>query len=190
MARRLATTASGPPGMDGLAGSGGVQGPPGDPGVPGAEGPPGPPGSDGATGPPGSAGAAGPAGPQGPPGADGASGPDGLQGPPGPTGPQGPAGGGGGGNTVTSTLSFGATPVDEGSVVVTGQAGIGAGAYVRAWFQANDSTADNGKTEHEEAGALMPLVVGAVVPGTGYTIFARPLAGFVTGDFTVRSTWT
>lgn len=182
----LLRNTGGIPGLDGDPGAAGTQGPPGADGQPGADGPEGPPGAPGAPGP---AGAAGTIGPPGPPGTDGQPGPEGPPGPPGERGPQGTPGAGGV-NNVTSTLSFGASPAEEASVVVTGQAGIVAGSYVRAWFQSNDSTADNDTTDHEQAGALCPLVVGSIVPGTGYTIFAHPIAGVAIGDFVVRSAWS
>lgn len=96
---------------------------------------------------------------------------------------------GGSGNFGTATLDFGATPAEEASVVVIGQAGIIAGSHVRAFFQ-KDSTAGNGVDEHEEAGALCPLSVGSIVPGTGFTIFASPIAALGVGQFNVHWTWS
>ena len=58
----------------------------------------------------------------------------------------------------TATLDFGATPAEETTVTVAGQAGFVATSAVEAWVQHGDSTADNGVDEHEEMAALCPLV--------------------------------
>jgi len=91
--------------------------------------------------------------------------------------------------TGTATLDFGATPADEASVVVTGQAGIVSGSLVEAWFMQNDTTADNGADEHNEASAMCPLVCGAIVAGTGFTIFANTLGVLGIGQFKVKWAW-
>ena len=88
----------------------------------------------------------------------------------------------------TAVLDFGATPADQASVVVTGQAGIAAGSDVEAYFM-RETTSDNGVDEHEEAAALCPLVCGDIVAGTGFTIYAHPLAMLGTGTFNVRWVW-
>lgn len=87
-----------------------------------------------------------------------------------------------------ATLDFGSVPVDEASVVVTGQAGIAAGSDVEAYFMA-ETTGDNGLDEHQEAAALCKLVCGAIVAGTGFTIYAHCLAMLGTGTFKVRWVW-
>lgn len=87
--------------------------------------------------------------------------------------------------TGTATLDFTSTPSETASVVVTGQAGILAGSHVEAFFMA-ETTADNGADEHEEAAAICPLVCGAVVAGTGFTITAHPIAALGVGTFAVR----
>lgn len=89
----------------------------------------------------------------------------------------------------SATLDFGATPTDEASVVVTGQAGIVAGSDVEAYFMA-DSTADNGVDEHQEAGALCKLVCGSIVAGTGFTVYAHCLAMLGIGQFKIRWVWS
>lgn len=202
---------SGPPGLDGLDGAEGPQGMPGTPGATGAtgatgsqglQGPPGTDGTDGIDGeqgPPGlpgvtgATGATGSVGPQGPPGLDGLDGAEGPQGQPGQQGIQGIQGiqglpGIGGSTGGTATLDFGSTPTDEASVVVTGQAAILSGSRVKAWFQA-DTTADNGTDEHTEGGSLCPLTIGSIVAGTGFTIFAHPIAAMGLGQFTVHWEW-
>lgn len=88
----------------------------------------------------------------------------------------------------TATIDFGATPVDEATVVITGQTGIVAGSHAEAFFM-KDSTADNGTDEHEEAAALCPLVCESIVAGTGFTIRAMPIAALGTGQFSVRWVW-
>jgi hypothetical protein len=88
----------------------------------------------------------------------------------------------------TATLDFGASPAEEASVVVTGQAGIIAGSHAEAFFM-QETTADNGADEHAEAAALCPLVCSDIVPGTGFTIRAHPLAMLGIGQFSVRWVW-
>lgn len=90
--------------------------------------------------------------------------------------------------TGTATLDFGATPADEAQVTITGQAGIVSGSHAEAYFMA-DTTADNGTDEHQEAAALCKLVCGAIVPGTGFTIYAHALAMLGIGTFSVRWVW-
>jgi len=92
------------------------------------------------------------------------------------------------GASGTAVLNFGATPVDEASIVVTGQAGIAAGSHVEAFFM-RETSADNSLEEHEEAAALCGLVCGAIVAGTGFTIFAHTLAMLGIGQFNVRWVW-
>lgn len=89
----------------------------------------------------------------------------------------------------TATLNFGATPTDEASVAVTGQAAIVAGSHAEAFFM-QETTANNGVDEHAEAAALCPLVVSDIVAGTGFTIRARPIAMLGIGQFSVRWAWT
>jgi hypothetical protein len=90
--------------------------------------------------------------------------------------------------TGTAVLDFGATPAEEASVAVTGQAGILAGSHVEAFFM-RESTADNSIDEHEEAAALCPLVCGDIVAGTGFTIKAMAIAALGLGTFNVRWAW-
>lgn len=88
----------------------------------------------------------------------------------------------------TAVLDFGATPAEEASIAVTGQAGILAGSHVEAFFM-RESTGDNGVDEHVEAAALCPLVCGNIVAGTGFTIYAHPIAALGLGTFNVRWAW-
>jgi len=92
--------------------------------------------------------------------------------------------------TGTATLDFGSTPTDVASVVVTGQAGIVSGSLVEAWFMQDDTTADNGSDEHNEASAMCQLVCGAIVAATGFTIFANTLGVLGIGTFKVKWAWT
>lgn len=148
----------------------------------GAAGPTGPQGTAGATG---GQGVKGDTGAQGAKGDTGLTGSQGVQGATGNTGPQGPAGTA---NVGTAVLDFGATPAESASVVVTGQTGILAGSHVRAFFM-RESTADNSIDEHEEAAALCPLSCGTIVPGTGFTICASPIAMLGVGTFNIRWNW-
>lgn len=101
-------------------------------------------------------------------------------------------GGGGGGTTITSgtaTLSFGAAPgTNIIELAVTGQAGIGTGSVIKAWFAA-DSTTDHNAYEH---GIIFPsrvgLACGNIVAGAGFTIYASTELR-LTGDVTCRWEW-
>jgi len=88
----------------------------------------------------------------------------------------------------TAVLDFGSTPTDTASIVVTGQTGILSTSYVEAFFM-QESTSSNGTDEHTEVATLCPLVCGSIVVGTGFTIFANPIAAFGTGTFNVRWVW-
>lgn len=90
--------------------------------------------------------------------------------------------------TGTAILDFGSTPTDTASVVVTGQAGIVAGSDVEAFFM-RQATGDNAVEEHEQAAVLCPLICGAIVAGTGFTIFARTLMNSVLGKGTFNVRW-
>jgi len=92
------------------------------------------------------------------------------------------------GASGTAVLNFGATPADEASIAVTGQAGIVSGSHAEAFFM-QETTADNGADEHAEAAALCPLICGSIVAGTGFTIYAHPLAAFGLGQFNVNWVW-
>jgi len=95
------------------------------------------------------------------------------------------------GATGTATLNFGAASAQtlDTSVAVTGQAGILSGSQVEAYLMA-DTTSDHSADEHVMAAQMMDLVCGAIVAGTGFTIFAtvRENAGLV-GQFTVHWVW-
>ena len=84
----------------------------------------------------------------------------------------------------TATLDFGATPAETASVAVTGQTWVGAASQIKAFFM-KSTTADNGADEHEEGGTMCPLVVGSIVNGVGFTIYANPISSYGIGQFTV-----
>jgi hypothetical protein len=88
----------------------------------------------------------------------------------------------------TATLDFGATPTEDASVVVTGQAGVLSGSLVEAWFM-RSTTADNTADDHEAMSIYCPLVCGDIVVGTGFTIRANMYAGLAIGQFTVCWAW-
>lgn len=90
--------------------------------------------------------------------------------------------------TGTAVIDFGATPTEDAFVVVTGQAGILAGSHVEAFFM-RESTSDNGLDEHMEAAAVATLVCGAIVAGTGFTIYAQSIGPLGIGTFNVRWVW-
>ena len=48
---------------------------------------------------------------------------------------------------------------------------------------------DFGASPAQEASAICPLVCGAIVAGTGFTIFANAIAALGRGTFNVRWAW-
>ena len=97
--------------------------------------------------------------------------------------------------TGTATLDFGtaASKTLDTSVVVTGQAAIASGSKVEAYLM-GDTTSDHSADEHIMAVSMMGLVCGAIVAGTGFTIYANvrddiAKAG-LTGQFTVQWVWS
>ena len=116
------------------------------------------------------------------PGAKGDQGTGGLKGDKGDTGATGPATW----NHGTATLDFGAFPgTSEASVVVTGLTTLAGGAMA---FWGGDTSTNHTAEDHEYAAALIGLSVGAVIPGTGFTIYGRCLHK-MQGAFTVRYVW-
>mgnify|MGYP001608984227 CR=1 FL=1 len=89
----------------------------------------------------------------------------------------------------TATIDFGAVPTDEAAVVVTGQSGIGSGSHAEAFIM-RESTADNGLDEHEGLAIYCRLLVGTIIAGTGFTVYATMLAGYATGQFNIRWVWS
>lgn len=85
---------------------------------------------------------------------------------------------------VTTTISFGATPTDEATLVITGLTDMTASAHIECWLQADDTTAGNNADAHDALTycALMPTAK-ARIAGTGFTAQLRLWAGFATGDF-------
>jgi hypothetical protein len=193
----------GPPGPSGPSGSNGIDGvsfwSPQDEAeealvIPG---PPGPQGATGAAGANGTNGAAGAAGAQGDTGPaiwlpwDDHDDVTFLVGPKGDKGDTGASGGGGGGGGAVvgpATVDFG-TGGTEASVVVIGQATIASTSKIQVWIQEN-STASNTTTDHLFAAVALRFAAGAIVAGTGFTIYATSIAGFAAGQFTVNWSWT
>lgn len=94
--------------------------------------------------------------------------------------------------TGTATVSFGTTPVDSGTVVVSGQAAILATSLVECWIAGNTAGAGdtaNSEQDHLQAAALIKTVPGIPVAGVGFTIYCDVIAGLVTGDFKVFWVW-
>ncbi len=88
--------------------------------------------------------------------------------------------------TGVTTINFGSAPGDVNtSVVVTGQGSIGTGSQVEAYLMADD-TPDHNADEH----VLVPIRLrcGAIVAGTGFTIYAFS-DWVLTGQFNVHWVW-
>ena len=97
---------------------------------------------------------------------------------------------GGGATGGTATINFGTAPgTSIASVVVTGQAAIGAGSRIKVWFQ-GDTTADHNSYEHM---LIMPsavsLVAGDISNGVGFTIYASTELR-ITGNIACRWEWS
>jgi len=87
----------------------------------------------------------------------------------------------------TTTVDFGATPVDGAAFTVT-DANITATSYVEAYVQHVDTTADNGVDEHETAAASFRL---SAKPAAGsFELAIHCLFGAVTGQFKIRYAWS
>lgn len=77
--------------------------------------------------------------------------------------------GGGSSNVGNAVLDFGAFPgKSDASVNVTGQGSIGAGSTVNAWITPAAS-ADHSADEHMLE--TIKIMVGNILPGTGFTIY-------------------
>jgi hypothetical protein len=84
----------------------------------------------------------------------------------------------------TATLDFGAFPgASDASVAVTGQTAILAGSLAEAWLLPAD-TADHLADEHRLES--LDIAAGAVVAGTGFTIYGTNEGS---GDTRVYGTW-
>lgn len=90
--------------------------------------------------------------------------------------------------TGTATISFGSTPVSEGTVTVTGQAGILSGSFVEAFLMVEAATG-NTVDDAKFAGVSLRIIVGDIVAATGFTIYATATSGLITGDLSIRWVW-
>ena len=88
----------------------------------------------------------------------------------------------------TATLNF-STGLTSTLVAVTGQTDIAVGAKVQAFIMADDTSADHTANDHRYIGLFMTLTCGAVVAGTGFTIYGNSLYELV-GQYSVRWMWT
>ena len=92
-------------------------------------------------------------------------------------------------NTGTAVIDFGAFPgSNEASIVVSGQASIGSGSKVSAYFMADDTTSDHTANDHKYAPLLIGLSCGAISVGASFTIFARCMDK-MQGTFQIRWVW-
>lgn len=85
--------------------------------------------------------------------------------------------------TVTTTIDFGATPVDGKTFTIT-DAGVSAASYVEAYIQSNDTTINNTADDHRAAAASMRLSCEAAAGA--FNLEVHLLFGLVTGQFKVR----
>lgn len=90
--------------------------------------------------------------------------------------------------TGTGTIDFGSAPgSNEASLVVAGQALIGATSNVEAFMMAEPSGAHTAN-DAAYAAVWIALTCGVPTPGVGFTIYARSEYAF-TGTFAVRWVW-
>jgi len=90
----------------------------------------------------------------------------------------------------TATINFGAVPgTNTTSVVVTGQTAILTGSLCEAWMMA-DTTVSGSTGHNADEHKIVPikLTCGAVVAGTGFTIYAET-DWRLTSTFQVRWVW-
>lgn len=95
---------------------------------------------------------------------------------------------GGGATTGTTTVNFGAFPgSSDASIAVTGQAGIVSGSIVNA-HKRLIATADHSADEHfvEE----WDVEAGNIVPGTGFTIYAKTRNKRLYGQWQIAWSWS
>ena len=89
------------------------------------------------------------------------------------------------GATGDTVLDFGAIPVADASVVVTGQAGILATSKVEAFIRL-EATADHSVDEHRVE--PLKITAGNIVVGVGFTIYGESnLQAY--GQWTVTWVW-
>lgn len=86
-------------------------------------------------------------------------------------------------------IDFGSTPVDEGSVTVTGQTNILTTSTVDAVIMAK-STSDNTVTDAEFAAVSIRLSPAIPTAGVGFVIKAFCLIGLVSGKFKINYRWS
>lgn len=86
-----------------------------------------------------------------------------------------------------ATIDF-STGSNEASIVVTGQTAITLTSKVYAFIMADDTTADHTANDHKYAPELFSVSCGALVAGTGFTIYARSIHK-ISGTFKVRFAW-
>jgi uncharacterized protein (DUF2345 family) len=86
----------------------------------------------------------------------------------------------------TATIDFGSGG-HAASVAVTGQAGIGSGSHAEAWLMA-EASADHNAEEHALVAALSSITCGALIAGTGFTIYGRSTIT-LSGVWTIRWVW-
>lgn len=87
--------------------------------------------------------------------------------------------------TGTGSIDFGAFPgASDATLVITGQGSILAGSRVSAWLEAT-ATADHSADEHRVED--ISVLAGAIVPGTGFTIYATYMG---MGDTMPYGLWT
>lgn len=89
----------------------------------------------------------------------------------------------------TGIIDFGASPAEEATVTVSGQAGLVSTTHIEAWFQHGDSTADNGIDEHEEAAAVCPIACKWTVDGS-FEAKAMPISAVGIGTFKFHFAWS
>lgn len=103
-----------------------------------------------------------------------------------------PGGGGGGGSFTqgTATLDFGAFPgSNEATVVVTGQAAIGATPIILLFVSGDDTTVDHDENDHNYFASVVGLTPSDVVAGDRFTINAV-CDDALMGTFDVRWAWS
>ena len=88
----------------------------------------------------------------------------------------------------TGTIAFGAAPgLNETTLVITGQTAIAANSLAEA-FVMEEVLGAKTANDHGYMNLFVRLTCGALVAGTGFTIYAKSKEK-MTGSFTVKWVW-
>ena len=85
----------------------------------------------------------------------------------------------------TATLDFGATPIDEATILVSGLSGLSVASHKEAFVQGDDSTGDNNAAAHKLL-AFSGRLFCEYVSATSMNVTCNLTLGLATGQFTIH----